>query len=94
MFENSDKILTFVSLRVDVNFETFADAFSLLENSYKFLPILLVLYNGRIGKNFQGAKKHLPRFYKETNVARWEFSSSFQTLWEDELLAVCPYVQV
>ena len=70
MFESFDKILTFVSLRADVNFETFADAFSLLENSYKFLPILLVLYNGRIGKNFQGAKKHLPRFYKETNVAR------------------------
>ena len=40
VFENSDKILTFVSLRVDVNFETFADAFSLMENSYKFLPIL------------------------------------------------------
>ena len=43
MFENSDKIVTFVSLRVDVNFETFADVFSLLENSYKFLPILFKL---------------------------------------------------
>ena len=57
------KILTFVSLRADVNFETFADAFSLLENSYKFLPILFILYNRRIEKNFQGAKKHLPRFF-------------------------------
>ena len=43
VFENSDKILTFVSLQADVNFETFADAFSLLENSYKFLPILFKL---------------------------------------------------
>ena len=43
MFENSDKILTFVSLRADVNFETFDDAFSLFENSYKFLPILFIL---------------------------------------------------
>ena len=63
VFENSDKILTFVSLRVDVNFEIFADAFSLLENSYKFLPILFILYNRRIEKNFQGANKHLRRFF-------------------------------
>ena len=56
------KTLTFVSLRVDVDFETFTDAFSLLENSDKFLPILFLLYNRRIEKNFQGAKKHLPRF--------------------------------
>ena len=66
------KILTkfiLLSFRDDVNFKTFADAFLLLEKSYKILPILLVLYNRRIGKNFQGAKKHLPRFYKETNVA-------------------------
>ena len=41
--ENSDKILTFVSLRADVNFESFADAFWPLENSYKFLPILFIL---------------------------------------------------
>ena len=45
------KILTFVSLRVDVNFETFDDAFLPLENSYKFLPILFILYNRRIEKN-------------------------------------------
>ena len=57
VFENSDKILTFVSLQADVNFETFADAFSLLDNSSKFLPILFELYNRRIEKNFQGAKK-------------------------------------
>ena len=59
------KILTkilLLLLRVDVNFETFADAFSLLENSYKFLPILFMLYNHSIEKNFQGAKKHLTRF--------------------------------
>ena len=57
------KILTFVSLRADVNFETFADAFLLLENSTKFLPILFfLLYNGRIEKIFLGAKKHLTRF--------------------------------
>ena len=43
VFENTDKILTFVSLRADVNFETFADAFSPLENSSKFLPILFIL---------------------------------------------------
>ena len=43
VFENSDKILTFVLLRAAVNFETFADAFLLLENSYKFLPILFML---------------------------------------------------
>ena len=65
VFENSDKILTFVSLRTDGNFETFADAFSLLENSYRFLPILFILYNRRIEMNFQGAKKHLPRFLRK-----------------------------
>ena len=53
----------FLSLRVDVDFDTFADAFSLLENSSKFLPILFILYNRRIEKNFQGAKNHLPRFF-------------------------------
>ena len=65
MLENSVKILTFVSLRVDVNFETFADAFLLLENSYRFLPILFILYNRRIEKNFQGAKKHFSRFFRK-----------------------------
>ena len=44
------------------DFETFADAFSHLENSSKFLLILSILLNHRIEKNFQGAKKHLPRF--------------------------------
>ena len=33
----------FLSLRVDANFETFADAFLHLENSYKLLPILFML---------------------------------------------------
>ena len=37
----------------------------------KFLQILLMLYNHRIGKNFQGAKNHLPRFIQEINVARF-----------------------
>ena len=32
-----------LSLRADVDFETFADAFLLLENSYKFLPILFIM---------------------------------------------------
>ena len=53
----------FLSLRVDVDFDTFADAFSLLENSSKFLPILFILSNRRIEKNFQGAKKHLQRVF-------------------------------
>ena len=40
------KILTkflLLSLRADVNFDTFADAFLPLENSNKFLPILFML---------------------------------------------------
>ena len=68
MFESFDKILSFISLRADVDFETFTNAFSLLENSYRFLPILLILYNRKIEMNFQGAKKYLPRFYKEINI--------------------------
>ena len=35
--------LLLLSLQADVDFETFADTFSLLKNSYKFLPILFVL---------------------------------------------------
>ena len=52
-----------LSLWVDINFETFTDAFSLLVNPYKFLPILFRLYNRRIEMNFQGAKKRLARFF-------------------------------
>ena len=40
------KLLTkflLLSLRADVNFETFTDDFTLLENSYKFVPILSIL---------------------------------------------------
>ena len=60
------KILTkflIMSLQAEVDFETFAVAFLLLENSDKFLPILFVLLNRRIEMNFQGAKKHLPRVF-------------------------------
>ena len=39
------KIHCLLSGWVDVNFETFDDAFLLLENSHKFLPILFMLYN-------------------------------------------------
>ena len=71
MFEHSDKVLTFVSLRANVDFETFADAFSLLENPYKFLPILFKLYNRKIEKNFQGAKKAFAKVFEEINVAHF-----------------------
>ena len=38
-----------LSLRADVNFETFADAFLPLENCYKFFPILFDRESDRTG---------------------------------------------
>ena len=50
------KTLTFVSLRVDVDFETFADGFSLLENSDKFLPIFFYCTITELRRIFKGQK--------------------------------------
>ena len=54
-----------LSLRADGNFETFDNAFLPLECSSNFLPILFILWNRRIEKNFQGAKKYLSSFFRK-----------------------------
>ena len=76
MFENSDKILTFV-----VDFETLDDAFLPLENSSKFFPILRFYGIKRIGKNFvdfSRGKKASSKVLKLTSH-QLDKSKNFQT---------------
>ena len=81
VFENSDKILTFVSLRVDVNFETFTDAFSLLKNSFNSCRFFLYCTIAELRRIFKGQKSICQGFSgNQLRWLKWEFLNGFQTL--------------